>query len=131
MCSSDLVEKLKKEAEDRIRAAEKRANEATGGLKSTEKPLDWWEGPALETAEGRLLRVECVGKAARLVIGLTGGKTLRLNLPDPSKVVVMGTGEATLACGVSKSPRDVRVEYQPRRDARAATIGDAVTVEFK
>jgi tetratricopeptide (TPR) repeat protein len=127
----DEVDKLKREAEERIRAAEKRVNESSGGLKSSEKPLDWWDGPALEKAEGRLLRVECVGKAARLVIGLASGKTLRLNVPDPSKVVVMGTGEATLACGVSKSPREVRVEYQPKRDAKAATAGEAVMVEFK
>ncbi|MBA3973316.1 MAG: hypothetical protein C0504_03740 [Candidatus Solibacter sp.] len=127
----DEVEKLKNEAENRIRAAEKRANEASGGLKSSDKPLDWWDGPALEKADGRLLRVECLGKAARLVIGLADGSTLRLNIPDPSKVVVMGSGQATLACGVSKSPRPVRVEYQPRRDARAATAGEAVMVEFK
>ena len=127
----DEVDRLKREAEERIRAAEKKANEAAGGMKSAEKPLDWWDGPALEKAEGRLLRVECVGKAARLVIGLSGGKTLRLNVADPSKVVVMGTGQATLACGVSKAARNVRVEYLPKRDARAATVGEAVMVEFK
>ncbi|MBE0659255.1 MAG: hypothetical protein IH602_16290 [Bryobacteraceae bacterium] len=127
----DEVDKLKREAEARIRAAEQKANEAAGGLKSSDKPLDWWDGPALEKAEGRLLRVECVGKAARLVIGLADGKTLRLSIPDPSKVVVMGSGQATLACGVLKAPRNVRVEYQPKRDARAATAGEAVMVEFK
>lgn len=127
----DEVEKLKREAEERIRAAEKRTNEAAGGLKSAEKPLDWWDGPPLEKAEGRLMRVECVGKAARLVIGLAESKTLRLNVVDPGKVVVMGSGQATLACGVLKPPRAVHVEYQPKRDARAATAGEAVIVEFK
>lgn len=127
----DEVEKLKNEAEQRIRAAEQKANEAAGGMKSAAKPVDWWEGPAVEKAEGRLLRVDCAGKAARLVIGLDGAKTLRLNVPDPSKVVVMGTGQATLVCGVSKTPRPVRVEYLPKRDAKAATSGEAVMVEFK
>lgn len=127
----DEVAKLKREAEERIRAAEKKANDAAGGLKSTQKPIDWWDGPALEKAEGRLMRVECVGKTARLVVDAGGGKTLRLMVADPGKVVVFGGGEATLACGVLKTPRQVKVEYQPKRDAKAGTVGEAVAVEFR
>ncbi len=127
----DEVGKLKREAEERIKAAEKKANDAAGGLKSKEKPLDWWEGPALEKAEGRLIRVECVGKSARLVVDVGGGKTLRLLVSDVGKVVVFGSGDATLACGVLKTPRQVKIEYQPKRDAKAGTVGEAVAVEFR
>jgi hypothetical protein len=127
----DEVAKLKREAEERIRAAEKRANESAGGLKSKEKPQEWWDGPPLGKAEGRLIRVECVRRTLRLVLDQGQGKTLRLMVSDPGRLGVLGANETTLACGLVKTPRKVLVQYQPKRDAKAGTAGEAVTLEFQ
>ncbi len=127
----DEVDKLKREAEERIKAAERKVNESAGGLKSKEKPLDWWDGPALEKAEGRLIRVECVQRTLRLVLDQGDGKTLRFMVSEPGRLGVLGAKEATLACGPLKPPRQVRIDYQPRSNAKTATTGEAVTLEFQ
>ncbi len=127
----DEVEKLKREAEDRIKAAERKANEAVGGLKSKDKPIDWWDGPPLEKAEGRLIRVECVRRTMRLVLDQGGSKTLRLLVSDPARLGILGATGATLACGALKQPKSVKIEYQIKRDTASATSGEAVTLEFQ
>ena len=56
---------------------------------------------------------------------------LRLLVSNPARLGLIGSTEATLACGVLKQPRSVKIEYQPKRDVASATAGEAVTLEFQ
>jgi hypothetical protein len=59
-----------------------------------------------------------------------GGKELRLLIPDPSQVAILGGGEQSLSCGPQK-PRRVTVEYFPKRDAKLGTAGEVATLQFQ
>lgn len=123
------IEKLKEEARAEVRALEERANRGKAPAPSGEV-VPWWDGPAPSgRATGTLKQVDCLGGPARLVID-TGGKVLRLLVPDPEKIAIIGGGEQALGCGPQK-PRRVTVEYFPKKDARLGTAGEAATLQFQ
>jgi tetratricopeptide (TPR) repeat protein len=122
----DELERLKQEALERIREAEKKANQ--GGVEG-KKIEPWWEGPPTQTLAGVLENVQCQGRRARLVVRDAAGKAVTLEIADPGKVVVLGAGgqQAQLSCGVQKPARRVKVEYTA---AAAGKAGEVVSVEF-
>jgi hypothetical protein len=126
----DELEKVRQDALDRIKQAESAANVAAGGRTTAQKVEQWWDGPKLEPLTGVLRQVDCLGKRARLVVATAAGATVRLLIPDPSNVLITGGGEASLACGPQRTPRRVKIEYAPRADKAAGTVGDAASVEF-
>lgn len=128
---ADEVERLRKESEERIRAAEAKANEASGGVKSKQAPVDWWDGPKTEAVEGTLDRVVCAKGSMRLAITTAEGKALQLNIADPGKVGISGGGEATLACGIQKPAKRVKIEYVPHARQGGATAGEVNLIEFR
>ena len=79
--------------------------------------------------EARLERVECLGKPARLMLKTAKGP-LRLLIPDPAKIVLMGDQQKTLGCGVQAGAPAVRIEYVVRADAKLATAGDVLVIEW-
>ena len=81
-------------------------------------------------ARGTLKQVDCIGRQLRLVIAANDGKLVRLLIPDPSAVTIMGTGELTLACGAQKA-RPVSVDYFPKHNAKLDTAGEAAVIEFQ
>jgi hypothetical protein len=123
------LEQLKAKARAEVHALETKYN---GGVpKSDPKAVPWWDGPKPDAkASGTLKQVDCLGSQARLIVQTTEGKTLRLLVPDPGKIVITGGGEQALGCGVQK-PRRVAVEYWVKANSRLATAGEVATIEFQ
>ncbi|HWC00688.1 MAG TPA: hypothetical protein VG672_28470, partial [Bryobacteraceae bacterium] len=124
------LNRLKEQARAELRALEAKANQgqspATG-----EKVVPWWEGekPAGK-ATGALKQIDCLGRQARLVIQTDNQKTIRLLIPDPSQIAILGGGEHVLGCGPQKDRR-ISVEYFPKPNTKLATAGEAATIEFQ
>ena len=92
---------------------------------------EWWTGPdAGAKVEGTLQRLDCMGQTGRLVVETADGKTVRILVGDPRKIVVNAGAESTLACGAQKIPRKVLVLYNPKIDRKLSTVGVAVSIEF-
>jgi hypothetical protein len=125
------IERVKQAAMAQIRAAEERANSAHP-LAPNAKPqkMDIGEFPAGKV-RGTLIRTDCLGRVARLVIRDAAGKQIRLLVRDPRAVVVLSGGSFALHCGVQRKPRAVSVEYQPTPDAKLGSVGEVVTVTYE
>ncbi|MCC6857718.1 MAG: hypothetical protein IT158_04110 [Bryobacterales bacterium] len=124
------LKRLKEQALAEVRALEARANAGSRPAAPGEKVEPWWEGPRAQgKATGTLRQIDCIGKQARLVLEVEGGKTLRLLIRDPGQVALIGGGVQTLGCGPQKGRR-VRVEYHPKPDSKTATAGEVATIEF-
>ena len=122
--------RVKEEALRRIREAEAKANREAGPPPAKVEP--WFEAPRPEhRIEGRLRQVDCLRGVARLVVETAGGKTTRLAVRDPSRVVVLGGGKLELVCGPQKQPRSVIIEYFPNNDAKLGTSGEVATIEYR
>ena len=126
----DEVEKVRQENLASIHAAEQKANSSAPQIKPGAKIETWWDGPPTTAFEGTLERVDCLGRAARLVLKDSANKPFQLLVPDPTKIVIAGGGDKTLRCGLQKPPRRVKVDYVPQPNAKLATAGDAAMVEF-
>jgi hypothetical protein len=79
---------------------------------------------------GTLQRVDCRGDQALLHVA-SGKQITRILVPDGNKVEITGGGERSLACGVQKPARAVIVHYNPKRDSKQGTAGEAATIEFR
>ena len=123
------LERLRLENEARIRAAEAKANKQTGEYEPTRKIEQWWEGPPTESALGTLERVDCTRGRATLRLRTGEGQSVAFAVPDVSKLSVIGSTQATLACGAQRPPRQVKVDYLPGKTKAAP--GEAVTIEFR
>jgi len=122
------IDALKTEARAEVRALEQRYSQAP----PTAAAVPWWDGPRPPgKVRGTLKQVDCLGKQARLVVEDDQRKTIRLLVPDPAQVAILGPGGThTLGCGAQK-PRRVTIEYFPKSNARLATAGDVATIEFQ
>jgi tetratricopeptide (TPR) repeat protein len=118
------LDRLKAETEARIRAAEDRANRASGDYKPPAKIEQWWDGPETKPFDGLLERVVCSGATARLHLRPQKGPVLQFTVPDLKKFSVLGAAEATLVCGPQKPPKRVQIRVLP--DTR-----QAVSLEFQ
>ena len=98
-----------------------------------EKVVPWWDGPKAEgRARGTLKQVDCVGRQLRVVLTSEDGKLVRLLIPDPARVTVMGSGDLTLACGPQQQKaRRILVEYFPKPNPKLATAGEVAVIEFQ
>ena len=122
------IENLKSEARAEVHALEQKYKTDTPN--PNQKVVPWWDGPKPSgKVTGLLKQVDCLGSQARMVIESGDHKTVRLLIPDPTKLVVTG-GDQALGCGAQK-PRQVSVEYFPKTNARLATAGEAATIEFQ
>jgi len=123
------TEKLKQQALAHVRELESKAN--AGEAKSTGTAMPWWEGPKPSgKVRGKLRQVDCIGSQARLIVEGEDHKTLRLLVPDPTKVAITGGAREALVCG-QQAPRAVVIEYFPKVNARLNTAGEVATIEFQ
>lgn len=123
------LERLKQEAVAELRALEARVNRGEGSAPG-ETVVPWWDGPKPEgRVRGVLTQVDCLGRQARLVIKSDDGKVVRLLVPDPGAIAVLGGGERSLGCGPQQ--RRVSAEYFPKPDSKLGTAGEVATLEFQ
>jgi hypothetical protein len=123
------IEKLKADARAELHKSE--AKYSDGPAQASGQVVPWWDGPKPGgTVSGSLRQVDCLGKQARLLIDTAEGKTVRLLVSDPSKVMYSGSGQAALGCGAQKARR-VTIEYVPKANAKLATVGEVATIEFQ
>lgn len=125
------IQDLKNKAIERIRVAEMKINRGEAPLDPKQKIEPWWDGPkAAASFKGVLERVDCLNGPVRLTVAGEGRQRIRLLIPDPGQLTTAGSGDRTFACGPQKPPRPVTVGYNPKRDARYNTVGEAVSLEF-
>lgn len=115
----------------RIREAEQKAAAANraGTDESSGEVLAWWNAGE-HPAQGDLVRVDCLGEQARLLLKLASGKRLSVLVADPAKVRKEGP-DAEFACGALAKPRKVSLIYKTRPDKRLETAGDLVSIRFE
>ena len=125
------LQDLKNRALERIRVAEMKINAGQKPLDPNQKVEAWWEdAKGAASIKGLLQRVECLNGPARLTIAGPNRKLTLLLIRDSGAVRIGGTGEKTLSCGVQKPPKPVTVEYNPGRDPKFNTTGEAVSLQF-
>lgn len=101
------------------------------------KPEGWWEDmQGNASVEGLFLRLDCLGKQARVVIQTADGKTAQLLVRDPAQIAIVGGGEKdrtekALGCGSQKPARKVVVQYLAKPDAKLKTTGEVTSIEFR
>ena len=132
--AQDLA-RVKNESLMSIREAEAKTNARLNDGKAPieGKVEDWWDGPGgpKQSVSGMLQRVDCLKGPSRIVIKTADGKLLQLLVKDPAKVTILNAREQTLGCGAQTPARRVTVEYQPSQDAKTATAGSVLMIEFK
>lgn len=96
-----------------------------------EIPKGWQNRAGDHHIEGKLVQVDCMGKAALLHV-ITAAQTIALQVNDPSKVVLTNAPGTTteFACG-TVSPRDVAIEYVARPDNGLKSAGEITSIRFK
>jgi tetratricopeptide (TPR) repeat protein len=125
------LDRLKAEARAQLHAAEAKANQGAKPGTASDKPVPWWDGPKpAGRARGTLKQIDCLGKQIRLLVDTADSKTIRLLIPDPQQIAIMGGGEQTLNCG-RQQPRRVSIEYFPKANSKLATVGEVATIEFQ
>jgi hypothetical protein len=125
------LQRVKDAAAAEVRAAEKAVNEKSGGLKSTQAPVAWFEDPPGEKLSGTLARVDCLGDGPiRIVVNIDGGGVIRLLIRDPKNLQTRGNDPVKFPCGVARQPRKIKVIYNVKADAKLQTVGDVAMVEF-
>lgn len=126
------LERLREQALNEVKAAEAKANQGLKPLDSGQKVEPWWDDKTpSERISGQLRKVDCLGKAARIWILPSGGKLVSLWIPDPGRVVVTGSGEASFGCGTQRPARNCTIDYKPRKDSKQGTLGDVAVIEFR
>jgi hypothetical protein len=124
------LQRVKDAAMAEIRAVEERANRGQPPLAPGSKVVNLLDGPVPEgKARGRLTQIDCIGRLMRLVIERDDGPPTRLLIHDLSKVILMGSGPSTLACGKQNPAPFVTVEYFPKPDAKLGAAGEVATLE--
>ena len=81
--------------------------------------------------DGTLIRVDCIGEAARFHV-LTGEKRVLLHSLRPQEISLKNSSAETreFECGPQKK-LSVSVEYNARPDAGMRSVGDVIAIEFK
>ena len=127
------LERVKNLTLDSIHAAEAKANQAlnAGGAAPVANPvpyasLDSEHGPK---AEGTLVRLECRGAIALLVLEDASRHLSKFLVRDPAHLAVTGAA-SSIGCGPQNPPRKAVIEYQPKADRRYGTVGEAQAVDF-
>jgi len=127
------IARVKAQSDAAIHAAEQAANKRLNPSGSEQPKAPVWmdELKGNASVEGVFARLDCIGHEARLVVKTDDGKTVQLLIHDPSQVALSGGGEKTFGCGVQRTARRVRVEYNAKSDAKLQTSGDVTVIEFR
>jgi hypothetical protein len=128
------LERVRNAAMAQVQQAVAEANRkmaANGPTPPPTKVVPWWSGEkGTKKLDGILQQVDCLGKAARLVIRGNDGSVTRLMIRNAVGIVLEGGGEHTLGCGAQSKNRRIHVEYNDKPDAKLGVAGDVMSVEL-
>lgn len=126
---ADDLERVKKEAEARIHAAEDAANKRNGSTPSGAKVVPWWNDEDGQKLGGSLTNVDCLkGDAVRLTFKPATGAAVKLLIPDTHNLAVKGADEIRFACGVQRPAKSMTLIHDGMPDAQQGTVGNVHTV---
>jgi hypothetical protein len=127
------IARVKAQSDAAIHAAEDAANKKLNpnGAALSQKPVWMDELKGSASVEGVFARLDCMGSRARIAVKTDDGKSVQLLIGDPEKIGLSGSGEKTFGCGAQTALRRVRVEYNPKNDAKLRTTGEVTTIEFR
>jgi hypothetical protein len=127
------IARVKAQSDAAIHAAEEAANKKLNPNGSAQPAAAIWmdELKGNAAVEGVFARLDCIGSQARMLVKTDDGKSVQLLIGDPGKVDLSGGGEKTFGCGAQSNLRRVRVEYNPKSDAKLHTTGEVTTIEFR
>lgn len=125
VATNEDVERVKKEAEARLHAAEKQ----TGAVAPGTKVLPWRDDEAGVKLSGTLTEVECQkGDVLRLTVQPAEGPPVKLMIPDLQDLSVKGAEHVEFACGAQKPPKPMTLIHDGKRDAQQGSIGNVRVV---
>lgn len=119
-------ERAQQSQADRIKAAEAKANAALNSEAGERPPgevVPWNQVVPKKEVKGELIRVECVGKNARLRV--KDGRNRE------SSLFLRNATESGLACGDQKPPVAVTVTYAAQPDESLRTDGTVLTLQTR
>lgn len=119
-------ERAQQSEADRIKAAEAKANAALdteAGGKAPGEVVPWNEVVPKKEVRGQLIRVECVGKNARL--------RLKDARNRESSLLLRNASESGLTCGDQNPPLPVRVIYSAQPDETLRIDGTVLTLQTR
>jgi hypothetical protein len=122
------LDRLKNDARKELADLEARVNTRKMSPQDAARTVDWFENGADSTVTGTLVKVDCVGKTARLSVKDEQGNTQIFQVKDPTQLLMQG-GDATLSCGVQK-PRKVRVAFKYSIPPVKGVSGEAIGLDF-
>ncbi len=126
---TDDIERVKREAEARIRAAENAANKRAGALTPGVKVVPWWSDDDGVKLSGSLTNVECLSDdMLRLTIQSSSGAAVKVLIEDKRDLAVKGV-DKPLNCGIQKPAKPINVVHDGKPDAKQGTAGNVHTVE--
>lgn len=129
---ADDLERVRKDAEARIHAAEAAANKSAGAVTPGTKVYSWWNGDEGQKLEGSLINVECLpGAAMKLTVQTAAGPAVKLMIRDMQDVAVTAEkSENRFACGAQKPARHVTVYHDGKPDSAQGTAGEVHSVKL-
>jgi tetratricopeptide (TPR) repeat protein len=83
----------------------------------------------LAAVEGTLQALDCLGKTALIRVSVNG-VAMAFAIVDPAAVTVRAATKPTLTCG-PQSPRQIRVEYEPKQDVVPGAAGLVRALELQ
>ena len=78
---------------------------------------------------GSLTKVTCVNRQVQLEVKDEMGKSLRLLIPDPAQISILG-GDGTLTCGGAQKPRPATITFRPTPADKKGFTGEVTGIEF-
>jgi hypothetical protein len=120
------IKRLKDQARAELRAAEDKVNHGSAP-DANAVPWDQINSPTLH-ADGQMIRVDCAGKTARmLVVKTADGKLLKLNVNMGN--ISFKNQVTPLVCGAQDYP--VGIDYVAKANARTGAVGDVAVIEIR
>ena len=117
-------------AEAAVRLVEEPSDWAPLGARpAVETPAAWFPPRGDQTAAGKLVRIDCLGEQARLILETSGG-SLPLLVADPGKVELRNAGSVSFSFTCGPQSLAAAIEYIEREDPATGTKGVVTAIEF-
>jgi Tfp pilus assembly protein PilF len=123
------IEALKNKAKKELADAEARYSTKPLTKDEAAKVVDWTDINGSGRVNGSLTKVTCVNRQVQLEVKDEMGKSLRLLIPDPAQISILG-GDGTLTCGGAQKPRPATITFRPTPADKKGFTGEVTGIEF-